>query len=72
MSGITEGYQRIELGLDQCLDFLEREIKSLPEVKVDEWYLISFDGVVVGWAKKTNQGWKNHYPLHWRLRSRKI
>ena len=72
MSGMSEGYQMIELGLDQCLDYFEREIKSLPVVKTDGWYLVSFDGVVIGWAKKTNQGWKNHYPLHWRLRSRKI
>ena len=72
MSGISSGFEIIELALDQCLDYLEREIKSLPQASKEGWYLITFNGTVIGWAKKTNQGWKNHYPLHWRLRSRKM
>lgn len=71
MAGLSSGFKMIELGLDHCLDYLERDIKTLPPNTVEGWYLISFEGTIIGWAKKTNQGWKNHYPLHWRLRSRK-
>jgi hypothetical protein len=34
------------------------------------WYLACYEGTLLGWAKYTAQGWKNHYPMNWRLRDR--
>ncbi|HUR31543.1 MAG TPA: hypothetical protein VMZ69_08920 [Saprospiraceae bacterium] len=63
---------KIELDLDKSLDYLERNTNTLPVVDENGWYLIFFQNTCIGWAKSTSQGWKNHYPLHWRLRSRKM
>lgn len=62
---------KIELDKDKALDYLERNTHSLPHQEPNGWYLISYEETVLGWVKQTSQGMKNHYPLHWRLRSRK-
>lgn len=72
MSHLHTGIEKIELPLDQTLDYLERSTKSLPGDKPAGWYIITFKGTNLGWAKNTSQGWKNHYPLNWRLRSRRM
>ncbi len=71
MSGYAEHqYPTIDLDHDAALDYLERKTQSLPEVQEPGWYLIRFDTTILGWAKSTRQGWKNHYPMPWRLRKR--
>ncbi len=62
---------QIELNLHQSLDFLERSTQFITADYEPGWYLVVYEGTRLGWAKKTPQGWKNHYPLNWRLRSRK-
>lgn len=71
MSNRYGEFPKIELGLNECLDYLERSTKNLPEKAVQGWHLVNFQGSCLGWAKNTMQGWKNYYPLQWRLRSRK-
>lgn len=71
MAGIGLGhYEILDLGLSEALDFLERNTNTLPENKSPGWYLAAFEGTILGWAKCTAQGWKNHYPMNWRLRDR--
>ena len=65
------GYEILELDLSGALDYLERTVQSLPTGKKPGWYLCSFEGTLLGWVKYTPQGWKNHYPMNWRLRDRK-
>ena len=72
MSDFHSAAEKIELPLDQSLDYLERNTKTLPTDKSAGWYVVSFKGTKLGWAKNTAQGWKNHYPLNWRLRSRRM
>ena len=73
MSGMHSlNAERIDLSLEQSLDFLERNTTTLPQGHAAGWYLISYQNTILGWAKNTPQGWKNHYPLNWRLRSRKM
>lgn len=70
MSGLAhEKFKRVPLGYTEALDYLERQTR-LPEVQDTGWYRMSYNATVLGWAKYTPQGWKNHYPLNWRLRSR--
>lgn len=72
MANLHGDIEKIELSLDQSLDYLERNTRSLPMDRSTGWHLITFQGTILGWAKNTAQGWKNHYPLNWRLRSRKM
>lgn len=62
----------INVNLSIALDYLERNTQTLPPGSSPGWYLVMYDQTVIGWAKMTSQGWKNHYPLNWRLRSRKM
>ncbi len=63
-------YKKISLDLGTALDYLERSTNSLPPDVEGGWYILQFEETNLGWAKKTSQGWKNYFPLHWRLRSR--
>lgn len=70
-SGVFSGnFPAIELPFETALDYLEREITSLPEGQEKGWYVMAFEETYLGWAKWTGQGWKNHYPMSWRLRNR--
>ena len=71
MSGkAIEKFGIIKLDLETGLDYLERKSLNLPSMPVG-WYLVQFDNSVLGWVKSTSQGWKNHYPMTWRLRDRR-
>jgi NOL1/NOP2/fmu family ribosome biogenesis protein len=73
MSGVQHAdYLPVEVDLERALDYLERNTQSLPQGLKPGWYRIVVEGSVLGWAKNTMQGWKNHFPLPWRLRSRKM
>ena len=61
----------IEVGLSEALDFLERSTSTLPQGNQLGWHIIRHDGTDLGWAKWTQQGWKNYYPMNWRLRDRR-
>jgi hypothetical protein len=63
-------YAFLALDRSTALDYLERTSTTLPSVEKPGWYVISFEGTQLGWAKHTAQGWKNHYPMNWRLRDR--
>ena len=72
MSRLFETNQMmIDLEKEKALDYLERNTQTLPHKELNGWYLVSFEETVLGWVKQTSQGMKNHYPLQWRLRSRK-
>ncbi len=64
-------YEIIDLDLTHSLDYLERSTNTLPAVTNPGWYMVRYDTTILGWVKNTQQGWKNHYPMNWRLRDRK-
>jgi hypothetical protein len=71
MSGIQhQDFRRINLSPDNALNYLERSTSIHSSETLDGWYLATYDDTILGWLKHTSQGWKNHYPLNWRLRSR--
>jgi NOL1/NOP2/fmu family ribosome biogenesis protein len=57
--------------LDEALDYLERKTPVINQILDKGWHLVSFHGTTLGWMKLTPQGWKNYYPMNWRLRNRK-
>lgn len=71
MSGIaTQSFGTLQLDYSTALDYLQRATDSLPNDGHPGWHLVSFDGTMLGWVKRIAQGWKNHYPMSWRLRNR--
>ncbi len=73
MSGIQHSdIKRIDLDLSGALDYLERSTIISSSENLNGWYLTTFENTCLGWMKLTSQGWKNHYPINWRLRSRKM
>lgn len=60
----------VRLNQNEALDFLERKIPSPSPESAEGWHLAQYEGTNLGWLKKTSQGWKNHYPMSWRLRNR--
>lgn len=63
-------YKTIAVDLTTALDYLERNANTLPHAAQKGWYLIQYQGTILGWAKWTGQAWKNHFPMAWRLRDR--
>lgn len=72
MAHLQSTSDSIDLSLDLSFDYLERNTTILPINQSPGWHIISYQNTNLGWAKFTPQGWKNHYPLNWRLRSRKM
>ncbi len=73
MSGLASpSYPKVDIEMNLAHDYLERITTTLPSGQPQGWHLISFQNTILGWAKNTLQGWKNHYPLQWKLRSRKM
>jgi 16S rRNA C967 or C1407 C5-methylase (RsmB/RsmF family)/NOL1/NOP2/fmu family ribosome biogenesis protein len=73
MSGLQQkGFGVIDLDLSSALDYLERKTSGLPVSYSPGWYIIRYEDTNLGWAKMTGQGWKNHYPMNWRLRDRRL
>ncbi|MEP6648110.1 MAG: hypothetical protein ABJC12_13555 [Saprospiraceae bacterium] len=64
-------FKKIELTLDEALNYLERSTTFISTTKENGWHVAGFENTNLGWLKLTSQGWKNHYPMSWRLRSRK-
>ena len=64
-----EESEKIEIDKEQALDFLERKSLQLHDA-LHGWNLLAYAGTILGWAKQTPQGFKNHYPMNWRLRQR--
>src|SRR4030095_11984921 len=66
-----QDFRHIDLSLDNALNYLERSTSIDSSETLDGWYFATYDDTILGWLKHTSQGWKNHYPLNWRLRSKK-
>ena len=71
MSGMAHAhFGLINAELAVALDYLQRATDSLPADGTAGWHLVAYQETILGWVKRTAQGWKNHYPMNWRLRNR--
>lgn len=64
--GQSDAYMPIHLNHAEALDFLQRNTDFMPATP--GWYVATYEATQIGWLKRTPQGWKNHYPMYWRLR----
>ena len=60
----------LHFDLSQALDYLERKVPPSADQTLG-WHIAMYEGSHLGWLKNTQQGWKNYYPMNWRLRNRK-
>jgi NOL1/NOP2/fmu family ribosome biogenesis protein len=64
-----EVFPAIELEYSQAIDFLQRgNIKIRPEE--EGWFILSYNGVNLGFAKNIGSRVNNYYPVNWRIRMR--
>ncbi|MCD6063365.1 MAG: methyltransferase [Flavipsychrobacter sp.] len=57
----------IETSKEQALKFLKKEEAELPEVDKG-WYLVTYEGLGLGWVKALGNRFNNYLPKHWRIR----
>ena len=71
MSGVVhKSRSTVPMELNDALDYLERKTPVVNESLDKGWHLVSFKDTILGWMKNTQQGWKNYFPMNWRLRNR--
>ncbi len=58
---------RINVSREQALRFLKREDMDLPE-SPKGWYIITYEGLGLGWIKSLGNRLNNYLPKHWRIR----
>ena len=57
----------IEVNKEQALLFLKKEDFNIPNYDKG-WYLISYNGLGLGWVKALGNRFNNYLPKHWRIR----
>lgn len=62
-----EAFPQVELTLEQALSYLRTEALNLPGVPMGV-LLLTYDGVVLGFAKNVGNRLNNLYPNEWRIR----
>jgi len=62
-----EELPRREVNKEQALHFLKRE--EMPDLEVDMgWFIVSYNGLGLGWAKSLSNRINNYLPKQWRIR----
>lgn len=57
----------IELDRSQALKYLKKEEADLPDMEKG-WYMVSYNGLGLGWLKNVGGRYNNYLPKHWRIR----
>ncbi len=69
MSGLVNGIEHVALDHGRAIKYLRRETFPL-DIEKDGWYLMAYEGTILGWAKIAAGRMKNHYPKEWMIRKR--
>lgn len=57
----------IELNKEQALKFLKKEDTDIP-LNDKGWFLLTYNGLGLGWIKSLGNRYNNYLPKHWRIR----
>lgn len=57
----------LELSREQALRFMKKEEMSHEGI-AKGWYLVTFEGLGLGWVKSLGNRFNNYLPKHWRIR----
>jgi NOL1/NOP2/fmu family ribosome biogenesis protein len=57
----------IPVDREQALRFLKKEDISVQGVEKG-WYLVTYNGLALGWVKSLGNRFNNYLPKHWRIR----
>jgi len=63
----SQDIARIGVSREQALRFLKREDMELAESSKG-WYIVTYDGLGLGWIKSLGNRVNNYLPKHWRIR----
>lgn len=61
------GFSRIELSLEQALEYLRKNDQSFDELPRG-WILFTYQYLPLGWGKNLGNRLNNYYPKEWRIR----
>lgn len=64
---VRNSLPRIDTTQEQALRFLKKEDAGLPG-NPKGWYLVSYEGLGLGWVKSLGNRYNNYLPKHWRIR----
>ena len=62
-------FYTLNIGLEQALKFLRRGNITAVDVP-EEWILIRYNGINLGYAKNVGNRINNYYPIEWRIKMR--
>jgi 16S rRNA C967 or C1407 C5-methylase (RsmB/RsmF family)/NOL1/NOP2/fmu family ribosome biogenesis protein len=67
---INNHVARVEVNKKVALQYLRNETLSIEEIQIEEnqWTLISYEGLILGWIKKISKRINNFYPKNWKIR----
>lgn len=60
-------FEETELSLSDAIRFLQRENLQLNQLK-NEWILVKYNGLPLGWLKNIGNRTNNYFPKEWRIR----
>lgn len=63
----SAGLQTVDVSKEQALKFLKKEdaaLNGLPK----GWYIVTYNGLGLGWIKALGNRVNNYLPKHWRIR----
>ncbi|RIJ41650.1 methyltransferase RsmF C-terminal domain-like protein [Pontibacter oryzae] len=62
-----DAFEVADLNLDQALRYLRKEDINLG-TNGNDWLLLQYNGLPLGWAKQIGNRMNNYYPKEWRIR----
>lgn len=61
--------QRVALDQPEALDYLQRKMVDIDLAGIKKgWFIFTYKGLDIGWAKNLGNRYNNHYPQEWRIR----
>ena len=65
----SKDIQRLELDQNKALEYLQRKMVDIGLENVRKgWFIFTYKGLDIGWAKNLGNRYNNHYPQEWRIR----
>ena len=64
---VAESIATVKASKEQALKFLKKEDAAFPLTERG-WYIVTYNGLGLGWIKSLGNRFNNYLPKHWRIR----
>jgi 16S rRNA C967 or C1407 C5-methylase (RsmB/RsmF family)/NOL1/NOP2/fmu family ribosome biogenesis protein len=69
---VSDSIPRVNLTKEQALDYMQKKPVTVPEDLKTGWFMFTYEGIDIGWAKNIGNRVNNHYPSEWRIRKEPV